>query len=59
MPVILTEEGERAWLDRELTDPGKLKEWLVPYDSSQMEASPVSTMVNSVKNEGKEILNSL
>ena len=59
MPVILAEEGENVWLDGDFTDLSQLKKWLVPYDSTQMEARPVSSMVNSVRNEGKELLNSL
>lgn len=51
MPVILDEEGERAWLDRSITDPILLQSYLKPYDSQLMEVYPVSPLVNSAKND--------
>ncbi|PLS15002.1 hypothetical protein CVD28_25110 [Bacillus sp. M6-12] len=59
MPVILTKEAEKEWLNPENTDGRLLKPILLPFDSNAMVAYPVSTLVNSPKNEGKEILNSL
>lgn len=56
MPVILEKEDESIWLDRSITDPQLLKEHLRPYDAEQMELFPISPLVNSPKNDTKEIL---
>ena len=47
MPVILTKETESIWLDRNIKDPNKLKEALVPY-LAEMHVYPVSKKVNKV-----------
>ncbi|MCM3454744.1 SOS response-associated peptidase [Heyndrickxia oleronia] len=59
MPVILTKESERQWLDRKIQDEDQLKSLLIPYDSTAMDIYPISEFVNSPRNEGIEILNSL
>ncbi|WP_419883248.1 SOS response-associated peptidase [Peribacillus sp. B-H-3] len=59
MPVILTRENEDAWLNSDESGAEVLTSMLLPYDSSKMEAYPISAMVNYAKNEGKEIINSL
>lgn len=51
MPVILTEETEKVWLDRSIKDVDFLKSILTPYAAEEMEAYPVSTIVNSAKND--------
>jgi putative SOS response-associated peptidase YedK len=56
MPVILPPELYQAWLNPENQDIGELKEYLLPYDPSLMEACPVSSLVNSVKNDGPELI---
>jgi putative SOS response-associated peptidase YedK len=56
MPVILPENKIDMWLDCSLEDSQTLKELLVPYDAASMEAYPVSTAINSAKNEGKELI---
>lgn len=53
MPAILTAEGEQVWLDAETKDAKLLAQYLVPYQG-EMETFPVSTLVNSVKNNTKE-----
>lgn len=58
MPVILTKEAEKTWLDRTIQDEQHLKSLLVPFDSNDMEAFPISELVNNPKNEGIEIINS-
>jgi putative SOS response-associated peptidase YedK len=47
MPVILTRDHEKSWLDH---NPGKepLQALLQPYDPAEMEAYPVSKMVNKL-----------
>lgn len=51
MPVILRQEDEGVWLDREKYDADLLQSLLVPYDATQMRAYPVSAMVGSPKND--------
>ena len=50
MPVILSRDSERVWLDQSIVDAGYLKSLLVPYPSEQMMAYEVSAFVNSPKN---------
>lgn len=59
MPVILTKEEEQIWLDRSVVDFLELKKLLVPYNAEEMEMYPVSTLVNSPKNDVKEMINSI
>lgn len=59
MPVILRNEAEQIWLDRTIEDSAKLKQLLLPYGAEDMESYPVSTLVNSPKNDQKEIIQSL
>jgi putative SOS response-associated peptidase YedK len=51
MPVILPREQYRQWLDDRDRPPEELSKLLVPYSSEEMEATPVSTLVNSPKND--------
>jgi|ERR1041384_436994 putative SOS response-associated peptidase YedK len=50
MPVILSKEVEDLWLDPSVEDPRRLLDLLQPYPADQMDAYPVSSLVNSVKN---------
>lgn len=56
MPVILTKESEKLWLDRSMVDPYILQEALQPYDAKEMIAYEVSSLVNSPRNEGEELI---
>lgn len=56
MPVILPRETERDWLDDTNADTGELREMLVPYTASEMEAYQVSTLVNSWGNEFPDVI---
>lgn len=58
MPVILTNETEDIWLDRNI-EVEQLKEILVPYKADDMDRYPISSLVNSPKNDTVEIINSL
>ncbi|KQL35123.1 SOS response-associated peptidase [Psychrobacillus sp. FJAT-21963] len=58
MPVIFKQENEKNWLDS-LQNIDELKSMLVPYDASLMEVFPVSSEVNSPKNNHIGLLNSL
>lgn len=46
MPVILTKEAEKAWINAD-TDIQTLKSLLNPYPAELMESYEVSTIVNS------------
>ncbi|MCF8302827.1 MAG: SOS response-associated peptidase [Bacteroidales bacterium] len=54
MPVILSPDHEKAWL--ELNNTEDLKSLLVPYPSDNLEAYPVSKAVNSPYNDSPEII---
>jgi putative SOS response-associated peptidase YedK len=56
MPVILSSEHYNTWMDPELADPVQLKPLLAPYPSELMEAYPVSTRVNSPKNDHADLI---
>ena len=56
MPVILPRELYADWLDPANQDIGELKEYLLPFDPGLMKAYPVSALVNSVRNKGREVL---
>ncbi|MSQ40616.1 MAG: SOS response-associated peptidase [Dehalococcoidia bacterium] len=51
MPVILPEGAETTWLNPAIEDSAVLKDLLVPFPSDRMEAYPVSTLVNSLRND--------
>jgi len=51
MPVILDPNQEATWLDPDLRDFKELKPLLKPYKNEELEAYPVSTTVNSPKND--------
>ena len=59
MPVILPKKKEQIWLDRSIEDEAYLKSLLIPFSEDQMEKYPVSSLVNSPKNDTREIVNSL
>ncbi|MED4779556.1 SOS response-associated peptidase [Brevibacillus choshinensis] len=56
MPVILREQDEHLWLDRDQFNADMLQSLLVPYDESKMRAYPVSAMVGSPKNDNVECI---
>ena len=60
MPVILSPRDYDAWLDPDTTDLEYLHQILVqPSEQNQMESfvmTPVSTRVNSVKNDDLECI---
>ena len=51
MPVILPEEHHDSWLSGEAG-----KEILIPYPADRMKAWPISSRVNSPKNDDAEII---
>ncbi len=56
MPVILTKYVEAQWEDTKKSDTGTLRELLVPYSASEMEAYEVSTLVNVPKNDVPDVI---
>jgi putative SOS response-associated peptidase YedK len=56
MPVILASSDYERWLDTTDSDPADL---LRPYPSSAMRAYPISTRVNSPKNDDPQIIEPL
>jgi putative SOS response-associated peptidase YedK len=55
MPVILNQDDEDSWLNPD-TPVEQLMAMLTPYSSEQMERWPISSLVNSVKNQSRDIL---
>lgn len=51
MPVIIPPEQYDLWLDPEVKDVQQLERLLQPFPSDEMTAYPVSTLVNSPKND--------
>jgi putative SOS response-associated peptidase YedK len=56
MPALLREEDEDAWLDPSIEDPARLAPLLTPFPAERMEAYDVSPLLNSVENEGPEVV---
>ncbi len=56
MPVILPPNSYSQWLDPAPQSPTRLQSLLVPYPAGEMEAYPVSTLVNSPGNDRAECI---
>ena len=56
MPVILPREMEEFWLDRDVQDVAVLENVLTAYPSELMQTYQVSTLVNSPRNNGPQLL---
>ena len=56
MPVMLPPEAWDAWLDPDNDDVASLQGLLVPAPSDLLELVPVSTAVNTVTNDGPELI---
>ena len=56
MPAILDAEAEELWLDPATEDPSRLTALLQPYPAEEMEAYPVSTIVNSARGDSPEMI---
>jgi putative SOS response-associated peptidase YedK len=55
MPVILAKTTRDRWLDR-MADTTELQSLLIPFPAEEMEAYPVSTLVNSPRNDTPECI---
>jgi putative SOS response-associated peptidase YedK len=56
MPMLVEPARYDDWLDATATDPGQLRSLLVPAAPGRLEAFPVSTEVNHVANNGRELI---
>jgi putative SOS response-associated peptidase YedK len=54
MPVILRHDTYTQWIDSAAQNPNRLQNLLVPYPAGEMEAHPVSMLVNSPSNDRAE-----
>ena len=59
MPVVLSREMETLWLDQSVDGPIALADILRPYPADAMDAYEVSPLVNSVANDGPEVIEAL
>src|SRR5271167_711331 len=59
MPVILATDDYDLWLDPEFVGKEKLLSLLRPFAPDEMTAYPVSTAVNSPKNQGEQCIEPL
>lgn len=59
MPLLVEPERYGAWLDPTTSSAEALKRLLVPAAPGRLEAYPVSTQVNNVKNNGAELVEPL
>jgi putative SOS response-associated peptidase YedK len=56
MPVILPLNTYAQWLDPAPQSPNRLQNLLIPFSNGEMEAYPVSTLVNSPGNDQAECI---
>ncbi len=56
MPVILPDEGYARWLDPKNEDVAALQGLLRPYAAEETTAFPISTLVNSPRNDQPECI---
>ena len=56
MPVILPREAWDSWLDVSIDSVPLLQSLLAPCPAEDLRAFPVSSLVNSVRNDGPELL---
>src|SRR3954451_18347017 len=59
MPLLVEPDRYAAWLDPSASDVDELKKLLVPAAPGRLEAYPVSTAVNNVRNNGPDLLDPL
>jgi putative SOS response-associated peptidase YedK len=56
MPVILHKEVEDEWLNPDIVELEQLLPLLKQYPDKEMEAYPVSTVVNMLRNASEELI---
>jgi putative SOS response-associated peptidase YedK len=58
MPVVLDEQAAEDWMNSRERDPLSLKRLLVPAPADLLVMRPASPLVNSVKNDSRDLLDS-
>src|SRR5262245_44785632 len=56
MPVILDRDDYDLWLDRDVQDSEEVLPLLKPFPASRMQLVPISTLVNSPRNDKPECI---
>lgn len=56
MPAILRREDEEEWVSHDALDPMEVEQFLRPYPEEGMRIYPVSTAVNSPRNNSPELI---
>jgi putative SOS response-associated peptidase YedK len=56
MPMVIEPDRWQEWLDPALNDPADLRALLAPAAAGGLTSYPVSTAVNSVRNNGPELI---
>ncbi|PKR76926.1 hypothetical protein CEY16_14060 [Halalkalibacillus sediminis] len=56
MPVILPKDAEQEWIEFEAKDPSDMKQWILGLGDDSMDAYPVSTYVNSPRNNDEDCI---
>ncbi len=56
MPVILDNQSLPIWLEPAITEPDRLQSMLIPASEDLLRAHPVSTAVNSYKNDSLNLI---
>ena len=56
MPVILPQDQESFWLDKNIENPVALSSVIASYPDDEMDAFEVSTLVNNTRNIGPEVM---
>jgi putative SOS response-associated peptidase YedK len=56
MPVVIPPDAWGTWLDPAPRDPGELRALLEPREDIELVAYPVSPLVNSVRNDGPDLV---
>jgi putative SOS response-associated peptidase YedK len=56
MPVVVPDAAWDLWLDPELADPAELQGLFEPSDDVLLRIDPVRDLVNSVRNDGPELV---
>ncbi len=59
MPVILQPHDYHTWLAPSMQDPTLLSSLLLSYPPEEMEAYPVSTMVNNPRNDSDKCIEAI
>jgi putative SOS response-associated peptidase YedK len=56
MPAIIPRAQYARWLDPALQDPAQIQPMIASYPAKEMQAVPVSTKINSARNQGAELI---